>query len=121
MADNETKQTDTEKFVDKLASGDNKSAGEAFKDAMRDKVGDALDTGRKEYASNLFNAARDVMTGQTQTPSDGATEVAVDTAQPHSDPKPEIVEPFTATATQDEVQNAMTPETSTETEVKTGE
>ena len=32
---------------------------------MRDKVGDALDTGRKEYASNLFNAARDVMTGQT--------------------------------------------------------
>ena len=44
---------------------------------MRDKVGDALDTGRKEYASNLFNAARDVMTGQT--PSDGATEVAVDT------------------------------------------
>ena len=113
------KPNSTETFIDKLASDDNAGAGEAFKDAMRDKVGDALDTGRKEYASNLFNAARDVMTGQT--PSDGATEVAVDTAQPHSDPKPEIAEPFTAQATQDEVQNAMTPETSTETEVKTGE
>ena len=111
MADNEKQPSNVETFVDKLASGDNTGAGEAFKDAMRDKVGDALDTGRKEYASNLFNAARDVMTGQS-TP---------ETAEPHSDPKPEIVEPFTATATQDEVQNAMTPETSTETEVKTGE
>ena len=119
MADNEKQPSNVETFVDKLASGDNTGAGEAFKDALRDNVGDALDTVRKEYASNLFNAARDVMPGQT--PSDGATEVAVDTAQPHSDPKPEIVEPFTATATQDEVQNAMTPETSTETEVKTGE
>ena len=82
MADNEKQPSNVETFVDKLASGDNTGAGEAFKDAMRDKVGDALDTGRKEYASNLFNAARDVMTGQTQTPSDGATEVAVDTAQP---------------------------------------
>ena len=45
---------------------------------------DALDASRKDYASNLFNAARDVMTGQT-TP---------ETAEPHSDPKPEV-EPFT--------------------------
>ena len=113
------KPNSTETFIDKLASDDNAGAGEAFKDAMRGKVGDALDASRKEYASNLFNAARDVMTGQT--PSDGATEVAVDTAQPHSDPKPEVAEPFTAQATQDEVQTAHTPETSTETEVKTGE
>ena len=105
MADNEKQPSNVETFVDKLASGDNTGAGEAFKDAMRDKVGDALDTGRKEYASNLFNAARDVMTGQT--PSDGATEVAVDTAQPHSDPKPEVAEPFTATASKDEVQQAF--------------
>ncbi len=66
MADNEKQPSNVETFVDKLASGDNTGAGEAFKDAMRDKVGDALDTGRKEYASNLFNAARDVMTGQTR-------------------------------------------------------
>ena len=105
------KPSSTETFIDKLASDDNAGAGEAFKDAMRGKVGDALDASRKDYASNLFNAARDVMTGQT-TP---------ETAEPHSDPKPEIAEPFTAQATQDEVQAAHTPETSTETEVKTGE
>lgn len=97
MADNEKQPSNVETFVDKLASGDNTGAGEAFKDAMRDKVGDALDTGRKEYASNLFNAARDVMTGQT-TP---------ETAEPHSDPKPEVAEPFTATASKDEVQQAF--------------
>ena len=32
--------------------------GGTFKDAMRQKVGDALDASRKDYASNLFNAAR---------------------------------------------------------------
>ena len=97
MADNEKQPSNVETFVDKLASGDNTGASEAFKDAMRDKVGDALDTGRKEYASNLFNAARDVMTGQS-TP---------ETAEPHSDPKPEVAEPFTATASKDEVQQAF--------------
>ena len=79
------KPNSTETFIDKLASDDNAGAGEAFKDAMRQKVGDALDASRKDYASNLFNAARDVMTGQT-TP---------ETAEPHSDPKPEVAEPFT--------------------------
>ena len=98
MADNETKQTDTEKFVDKLASGDNKSAGEAFKDALRNKVGDALDASRKDYASILFTAARDVM---TQTPGQ---------AEPHSDPKPEVADPIAQTATRDDVQTAMTPD-----------
>ena len=97
MADNEKQPSNVETFVDKLASGDNTGAGEAFKDAMRQKVGDALDASRKDYASNLFNAARDVMTGQT-TP---------ETAEPHSDPKPEVAEPFTATASKDEVQQAF--------------
>ena len=91
------KPNSTETFIDKLASDDNAGAGEAFKDAMRQKVGDALDASRKDYASNLFNAARDVMTGQT-TP---------ETAEPHSDPKPEVAEPFTATASKDEVQQAF--------------
>ena len=97
MADNEKQPSNVETFVDKLASGDNTGAGEAFKDAMRQKVGDALDASRKDYASNLFNAARDVMTGQT----------APETAEPHSDPKPEVAEPFTATASKDEVQQAF--------------
>ena len=55
MADNEKQPSNVETFVDKLASGDNTGAGEAFKDAMRDKVGDALDTGRKEYALSLIH------------------------------------------------------------------
>lgn len=56
-------------FIDKLSLGQAAEAGEAFKDALRDKVGDALETKRKELASVLFQA------------------------QPHSDPKPEIVTP----------------------------
>ena len=94
------KPSSTETFIDKLASDDNAGAGEAFKDAMRGKVGDALDASRKDYASNLFNTARDVMTGQS-TP---------ETAEPHSDPKPEVAEPFTATASKDEVQQAFQPD-----------
>jgi len=30
-----------------------------------------------------------------------------ETAEPHSDPKPEVAEPFTATASKDEVQQAF--------------
>jgi len=58
-------------FVDALANANNDQAGEAFKDALRAKVGDALDNQRKELAGNLFNA------------------------QPFSDPKPEIADPGT--------------------------
>lgn len=101
MADNEKdKSTDTEKFVDKLASGDNKTAGEALKDALRSKVGDTLDASRKEYASGLFNTARDVL---TQTPGQVP-------AASHSDPKPEVASSFSATASQADVLNAMTPD-----------
>jgi len=42
------KPNSTETFIDKLASDDNAGAGEAFKDAMRGKVGDALDASRKD-------------------------------------------------------------------------
>ena len=53
-------------FIDKLAQNDMVSAGDAFKDALRAKVGDSLDAKRHEIASSLFRA------------------------EPHSDPKPEI-------------------------------
>lgn len=56
-------------FIDKLSLGQAAEAGEAFKDALRDKVGDALEARRKELASVLFQA------------------------QPHSDAKPEIAQP----------------------------
>ena len=76
MADNE-QPNNVQNFVDKLASGDNTGAGEAFKDALRVKVGDQLDQARKDMAGNMFN---------------GNVE-----AEPHSDPKPEIADPGTFT------------------------
>ena len=68
---------ETKAFIDKLADGDNAGAGEAFKDALRSKVGSQLDQARKDMAGNLFN---------------GNVE-----AEPHSDPKPEIADPGTFT------------------------
>ena len=56
-------------FIDKLAANDNVGAGDAFKDALRSKVGDALDARRQEVAGSMFKA------------------------KPHSDPKPEIADP----------------------------
>ena len=44
---------ETKAFIDKLADGDNAGAGEAFKDALRVKVGNQLDQARKDMAGNL--------------------------------------------------------------------
>ena len=68
---------ETKAFIDKLAAVDNAAAGDAFKDALRSKVGSQLDQARKDMAGNLFN---------------GNVE-----AEPHSDPKPEIADPGTFT------------------------
>ena len=68
---------ETKAFIDKLADGDNAGAGEAFKDALRVKVGGQLDQARKDMAGNLFN---------------GNIE-----AEPHSDPKPEVADVGTFT------------------------
>ena len=60
------------KFVDDLANGNNAEAGEAFKDALRDKVAASLDQARQDIAKNIFS-------GQVE--------------QPISDPKPEYTGP----------------------------
>ena len=70
---------ETKNFIDKLAAGDNAGAGDAFKDALRVKVGQTLDNHRKDMAGNLFN--------QTDNP--------IPEAEAHSDPKPEIADPGT--------------------------
>ncbi len=69
---------ETKNFIDKLAAGDNAGAGEAFKDALRVKVGQTLDTHRKDMAGNMFNQAN-----------------PIPEAEAHSDPKPEIADPGT--------------------------
>ena len=66
---------DVKQFIDKMAKNDMVGAGDAFKDALRSKVGDALDVKRQDTASAVFKA------------------------EPHSDPKPEIS--GTGTFTQD--------------------
>ena len=68
---------ETKAFIDKLAAGDNAGAGDAFKDALRVKVGSQLDQARKDMAGNLFNGNLE--------------------AEPHSDPKPEIADVGTFT------------------------
>ena len=64
-------------FVDKLSAGDNAGAGEAFKDALRDKVATSLDAQRQDIASKIFNG--------------------VPEAEAHSDPKPAVTDPSPTT------------------------
>ena len=65
-------------FIDNLEAGKNAAAGEAFKSALRDKMGAALDARRQELAASLFNQ---------KAPE----------AEPISDPKPEIADVGTFT------------------------
>ena len=85
-------------FIDKLAKNDMVGAGDAFKDALRSKVGDSLDKQRQDVAGTMFKA------------------------EPHSDPKPEIsgtgtftpdgkIEPTGANAQDGQAQTEITPET----------
>ena len=53
MADKESK---TSKFVGLLQKGKNADAGQAFKDALRDKVASALDKARVSIAGKVFNS-----------------------------------------------------------------
>ena len=89
---------EVKQFIDKMAKHDMVGAGDAFKDALRAKVGDQLDVKRQDVAGNMFQA------------------------QPHSDPKPEIagtgtftqdgqVEPTGANAQDGQAQTEITPET----------
>ena len=86
-------------FIDKMAKNDMVGAGDAFKDALRSKMGDALDKQRQDIAGNMFKA------------------------QAHSDPKPEIsgtgtftpdgkIEPTGANAQETQPETPETPEVS---------
>ena len=46
-------------MVDSLADGDNVAAQGAFKDALTDKIGQALDDKRQTVANDWLNAAQD--------------------------------------------------------------
>lgn len=65
------------KFIDALHGGKNAEAGEAFKDALRDKVAQALDTARIDVAGKIFNGNHE--------------------AEAISDPKPAVTDPHPET------------------------
>jgi hypothetical protein len=44
-----------ENMVDSLASGDNVAAQDAFKSALTDKIGDALDAKRQTVANDVYS------------------------------------------------------------------
>ena len=48
-------------FIDALSNGNQDGAGEAFKDALRMKVGDSLEARRKEIANTLFQSKIEVI------------------------------------------------------------
>ena len=49
-----------EKMVDSLADGDNIAAQDAFKNALSDKIGQALDAKRQTVANDWLNAGDDM-------------------------------------------------------------
>ncbi len=66
---------DVKGFINNIYSGNNVDAGQNFKDAIRAKVGDALENKRKEMSQNMFKAQQ------------GEFDEA-----PHNEPKPEIAD-----------------------------
>ena len=59
-------------FIDKMAQNDMDGAGDAFKDALRAKVGDQLDAQRQDIAGRIFSGVE---------------------PEAHSDPKPAVTDP----------------------------
>ena len=47
---------ETKDIIDALSDGDNLGAEEAFKDTIQSKVGDALETKRKEVANSFVKS-----------------------------------------------------------------
>ena len=79
-------------MVDNLTSGDNVAAQDAFKSALTDKIGDALDAKRHTVANDWLNAgderesieAGSELSGQTTT--DAEVELGTDPFEIDDDP-----------------------------------
>ena len=76
-------------MVDSLTGGDNVAAQDAFKSALTDKIGDALDAKRQTVANDWLNAASEAEAIQDASGLDDvgvAPEGTVDlTGQPNDD------------------------------------
>ena len=67
-----------ENMVDSLASGDNVAAQSAFKSALTDKIGDALDAKRQTVANDWLNAGDELEAVQDASGLDDVSVASVD-------------------------------------------
>ena len=79
-------------MVDSLADGDNVTAQSAFKDALTDKIGAALDDKRQTVANDWLNAAQDTEATKDASGLDDIAVAAVGAVGGEETPTPEPVE-----------------------------
>ena len=84
-------------MVDSLTSGDNVAAQDAFKGALTDKIGQALDDKRQTVANDWLNAADDheeIVAGAELTGGASVSTVGANTGVEPADTEPVDNEPF---------------------------
>ena len=82
------------KMVGSLADGNNVAAQDAFKDALTDKIGQALDTKRQSVAQNWLNAGNELEAVQDAAGLDDVSVSSVDAVGTSVEPVGAEVEPF---------------------------
>jgi|TARA_B100000035_G_scaffold309129_1_gene314872 TATA-binding protein-associated factor Taf7 len=85
MSDNE-KVDNVKTMVDSLANGDNIAAQDAFKNALSDKIGSALDDKRMTVANDWLNAAHETEDLEQNSVMSGSQEVEPVEQEPAQEP-----------------------------------
>ena len=81
-------------MVDSLTSGDNVAAQDAFKSALTDKIGQALDDKRQTVANDWLNAGDELEAVQDAAGLDDVSVSSVDAVGTSVEPVDAEVEPF---------------------------
>ena len=81
-------------MVDNLTSGDNVAAQDAFKSALTDKIGQALDDKRQSVANDWLNAGDELEAVQDAAGLDDVSVASVDAVGTSVEPVDAEVEPF---------------------------
>ena len=81
-------------MVDSLTGGDNVAAQDAFKSALTDKIGQALDAKRQTVANDWLNAGDDLEAVQDAAGLDDVSVASVDAVGTSDEPVDAEVEPF---------------------------
>ena len=81
-------------MVDSLTSGDNVAAQDAFKSALTDKIGQALDDKRQTVANDWLNAGNELEAVQDAAGLDDVSIASVDAVGTSTSVEPVDNEPF---------------------------